>query len=116
VGAAVPAWRSAKPGWIVLHFAIACAIAFVSLIVVIAIVSAGRDLTALDNVGSGDQGVVNAAALAFWVCFFGAQLGWMLFVYLRRPASTRAIALIVSLGAAAAAGVIVLLGALPARP
>jgi hypothetical protein len=112
----VPAWRSAKPGWIVLHIAIACGIAFVSLIVVVAIVSSSRDMTALGEVGSSDPQVVAAAGLAFWLSLLGGLLGWMLFVYLRTSAATRAIALIASLGVTVSVAVVMLLSALPGRP
>ena len=99
-----------------LHIVIGCVIAFISLIVVMAIVSSTRDITVLDDVESADSQVVAAAGLAFWLSLLGGQLGWMLFVYLRRPALTRTIALVASLGVAVTVAVVILVGALPAIP
>jgi hypothetical protein len=80
----------------------------------VAIVSSSRDTSVLENVGVDDPDVVTAAGLAFWLALLGAQLGWMLFVYLRMSALTRAIALIASLGVTVSIAVAMLMGALPA--
>ena len=80
----VAAWRRASVGWILLHIAIALALAIGGLFLSVSFAEAlHRDVEKASD-----------AAISFiFLAFFAIPTGWLLFVYLRRSFRTRATAL-----------------------
>ncbi|HEY7477239.1 MAG TPA: hypothetical protein VIB62_03290 [Actinomycetota bacterium] len=73
-----PAWRQGRPGWTILHLAIALGLALAGLFAVgIVVAVVGRDERDLDL---ADETQTGLAWLVLWV---GCLVGWILFAYQR---------------------------------
>jgi hypothetical protein len=93
-----PAWRQGRPGWALVHLAIASGIAVVGFFVAfIPVAAAGRTDTDLDRASNGLMALGMLAILA------SSFVGWLLFAYLGGSLGRRWIAL----GAIAGGGWIV---------
>ena len=104
---AIPSWRRASVGWVVLHLAIGVAIWFGMLFVstLVAILLGRTYAGAVEN----DQTVGSWSLLMF----LGSITGWMLFVYLRTSTLVRWLVFAAVAGLPALGMTVVLLDRLP---
>jgi hypothetical protein len=86
-------WRSAKPGWIVLHLAIGIALGLCLVIFVVGLLGIGHDVRPIQDVDPDDTQLVIASNITTISCFAAGLIGWMGFVYLRASALARALVL-----------------------
>jgi len=87
-----PAWRQGRPGWALLHMAIAFGIAFVAFIVAIIIGMIGRTQAEIDNASDGP------VAMGTLLVLGSSIVGWICFAYLDRSLGQRWLLLAASVG------------------
>ena len=78
-----PPWRQGRPGWALLHVAIALGIATVAFLVSVILGMIGRTQTQMDN---ADDGPV---AIGTFLVIGASIVGWFLFAYLDRSLGRR---------------------------
>jgi hypothetical protein len=71
-----PAWRQGRPGWALLHIAIAFGIAIVAFFVAVIVGMFGRTQAQIDNADDGP------AAIGTLLVLGSSIVGWFLFAYL----------------------------------
>jgi len=97
---AMPQWRQPKIGWVLLQLGLGLVVWFLVAIVVALVVQlTGRDLGGLSDAQNGAVGLT----------FFTTLTGWLLFVYMRKPARTRWIVLAAVLGGGLLVSIILVL-------
>jgi hypothetical protein len=92
----LPGWREATVMWVVVHL-------FVGLVVSILLITAA---IAVPSVLGRDTTDAPPAAALLFATFVGGIVGWMCFVYVRRPLGTRLRLLAVLLGGALVLGAV----------
>ncbi|MBI3647954.1 MAG: hypothetical protein HY240_04290 [Actinobacteria bacterium] len=107
----MPAWRRATFGRVVLQVLVGFLMGFVLVVLmVIVLFSAGRSP---ESLGSANQQVQARLGGAFWILILGAELAWLLFVYLKSSARLRTALMLAILAAAFAGGTALALAAVP---
>ena len=102
---ALPAWRTARSGWVILHIVIGLGIGFGAIILAVMIVGAGhfdayaasrivRASRDANNLTPQAQRIVAAMGGASLIALASGVLAWLLFVYLRVRTSIRAVLLV----------------------